>query len=266
MKENFQLFQGDCLELMKDIPDGSVDMVLCDLPYGTTACKWDTIIPFEPLWKEYRRIIKSNAAIVLTASQPFTTALIASNMKEFKYEWIWKKSKGSNFTHAKNMPIKFHENIIVFSLAPIGHISQLGEKRMMYNPQNLVKVDKKWSRPKKYDTEHGISRDSHKLDRIIEFENYPTSVIEVSNSDNRQRGLHPTQKPVAMMEYLIKTYTNENEIVLDNTMGSGTTGVACANTKRKFIGMELDKDYFNIAKERIEEVYFKPNIADFFNE
>ena len=141
---NIELWCGDCLELMKDIPDKSVDMILCDLPYGTTACKWDSIIPFEPLWEQYNRIIKDNGAIVLFGSEPFSSKLRLSNIKNYKYDWVWEKSKGCNFTHAKNMPIKFHENIIVFSKAPIGHVSQLGNKRMCYNPQGLIKVDKEW--------------------------------------------------------------------------------------------------------------------------
>lgn len=247
------LMHGDCLERMKEIPDGSVDMVLTDPPYGTTACKWDSIIPLEPMWEQLKRVIKPNGAIVLTASQPFTTALIASNLGEFKYSWVWEKSKGGNFAHAKNMPIKFHEDVCVFSAAPIGHTSQLGDRRMTYNPQGLVRVNKKWSRPRKYETEHGLSRVSHKLERVIEFEGYPTSILRFGNSDNRERGLHPTQKPVALMEYLIKTYTNEGETVLDFTTGSGTTGVACVNTGRKFIGIELDQGYFDMAKQRIED-------------
>jgi site-specific DNA-methyltransferase (adenine-specific) len=210
------------------------------------------------MWEQLKRVIKPNGAIVLFGSQPFTTALIASNLGEFKYSWVWEKSKGSNFTHAKNMPIKFHEDVCVFSAAPIGHASQLGARRMSYNPQDLVRVDKKWSRPRKYETEHGLTRDSHKLERVIEFEGYPTSILRFGNSDNRERGLHPTQKPVALMEYLIRTYTNEGETVLDNCMGSGTTGVACVNTNRNFIGIELDEGYFKIAQDRIEEA--KKNI------
>ena len=243
--------QGDCLERMKEIPSGSVDMILADPPYGTTACKWDSIIPLEPMWEQLKRIIKPNGAIVMTAAQPFTTTLIASNMKMFKYTYVWCKSKGCNFTHAKNMPIKFTEDVVVFSHAPIGHTSQLREKRMVYNPQGLVKVDKKWSRPQKYENGHKLSRDSHKLDRVIEFENYPTNILNFSNSSNKERGLHPTQKPVALMEYLIKTYTNEGETVLDFTAGSFTTGVACVNLNRKFIGIELDKDYFDIGVNRV---------------
>ena len=246
--------QGDCLELMKDIPDGSVDMILADLPYGTTACDWDTIIPFEPLWEQYERVIKDNGAIVLTASQPFTSALITSNQSLYKYNFVWQKSAGGNFVHAKNMPLKLHEDICVFSKAPIGHISQLGDRRMIYNPQGLKRVNKIRSRPKHYENGHKLSRESHKLERVIEFVNYPTSILKYNNSDNRERGLHPTQKPVALFEYLIKTYTNDGDTVLDNVMGSGTTGVACQNTNRNFIGFELDEAYFNIAKERLEEL------------
>ena len=248
-----KLLHGDCLELMKDIPDKSIDMILCDLPYGTTACKWDVIIPFEPLWKEYKRIIKDRGCIALFGSEPFSSHLRMSNIKNYKYDWIWEKSKGCNFTHAKNMPIKFHEIISIFSYDKIGHVVQLKNKRMNYNPQGLIKTDKKWSRPKKYDSEHKMKRDSHKLERIIEFENYPKSILKFSNSDNNERGEHPTQKPVSLLEYLIKTYTLENETVLDNCMGSGSTGVACINTNRNFIGIEKDKTYFEIAKNRIEK-------------
>jgi len=250
--DGVQLMKGDCLERIKEIPDGSVDMILTDPPYGTTACKWDSIIDLPLMWEQLKRIIKLNGAIVMTASQPFTTTLISSNMKMFKYCWVWEKSKGCNFVHAKNMPIKFVEDICVFSSAPIGHYSQLGSRRMSYNPQGLIKADKKWSRPKKYENGHKMKRESHKLERVIEFENYPRSILKFQNSDNRERGLHPTQKPVALMEYLVKTYTNEGETILDFTMGSGTTGVACVKTGRKFIGIELDEDYFLAACKRIE--------------
>mgnify|MGYP003402256525 CR=1 FL=1 len=244
------LFQGDCLNIMPLIPDKSVQLILADLPYGTTACKWDNILPFDKLWKEYERILTDNGAIVLTASQPFTSALIMSNPKLFKYEWIWEKSKGCNFTHAKNMPIKFHESIVVFSKAPIGHEIQLGNRRMTYKPQGLIKVDKKWSRLRKYDTEHNLKRDSHKLSRIIEFENYPKSILKYGNSDNRERGLHPTQKPLELMKYLISTYSNENDMVLDNTMGSGTTCLGAKQLNRKFIGIEKEPKYYEIACQR----------------
>jgi site-specific DNA-methyltransferase (adenine-specific) len=248
-----QLLRGDCLELMKQIPDKSIDAVITDPPYGSTCCAWDSVVPLAPMWEQLKRIIKPNGAIVLFGSQPFTSALIMSNPKMFKYEWVWEKSKGCNFTHAKNMPIKFTESLIVFSKAPIGHNMQLGEKRMRYNPQGIIKVDKKWSRPRKYENGHGLKRDSHKLERIIEFENYPTNILRVGNSDNRERGLHPTQKPVALMEYLIKTYTNEGETVLDFTAGSGTLGVAAINTNRNAILIERDAEYFKIIEKRISE-------------
>jgi site-specific DNA-methyltransferase (adenine-specific) len=241
-----QLIQGDCLEKMKDIADKSIDMILCDLPYGTTACKWDTIIPFEPLWEQYKRIIKDNGAIVLTASQPFTSALVMSNIKMFKYEWIWEKTP-TGFLNAKKMPMKSIENILVFY-----------NSLPTYNPQNLVKVDKVKtnhnSKARREKTGKGIS--THNGGRLTkdyfqEFSNYPKQVLRFPND----KGLHPTQKPVALMEYLIKTYTNESETVLDFTMGSGTTGVAAANLKRDFIGIELDADYFRIAQERIEKAF-----------
>ncbi len=236
------LRKGDCLELMKDIPNGSIDMILADLPYGTTACKWDSIIPLEPLWKQYERIIKDNGAIVLTSSQPFTTDLINSNRKIFKYEWIWEKTKGGAFVHANRMPMKRHENVLVFY-----------KKQPTYNPQKTKApehlIDKRKtinnSRSVKDYTYTGL-RPIRKKDDGTRF---PISVIHV----NSETGLHPTQKPVALFEYLIKTYTNEGDVVLDNTMGSGTTGVACVNTNRSFIGMELDDKYFEIAKKRIEK-------------
>lgn len=250
VKDNYKLMFGDCLERMKEIPDGSVDLVLTDPPYGTTACKWDSVISFDLMWEELKRIIKPNGAIVLFGSEPFSSKLRCSNLEMFKYDWIWEKSKGSNFTHAKNMPIKFHETISVFSKGKTIHKSQ-SANRMPYNPQGLIKVDKKWSRPKKYNTEHKLSRESHKLERVIEFENYPKSILKFTNSDNRERGLHPTQKPVALLEYLIKTYTNEGETVLDFTFGSGSTGVACLNTNRKFIGIEMDANYYDVACDRL---------------
>lgn len=249
----FELMQGDCLKRMIEIPDDSVDMVLTDPPYGTTACKWDSIIPLEPMWTQLKRVTKKNGVIVIMASQPFTTTLIASNMEMFKYCWVWEKSKGCNFTHAKNMPIKFTEDICVFSSASIGHSVQLGDKRMPYNPQGLVRVDKEWSRPRKYENGHKLKRESHSLSRIIEFGNYPRNILRFPNSDNRERGLHPTQKPVALMEYLIKTYTNEGETVLDFAMGSFTTAIACLNTKRSFIGVEKDEHYFQTGKDRLEK-------------
>lgn len=245
--------QGDCLEVMRGIPDKSVDMILCDLPYGTTACKWDTIIPFEPLWAEYERIIKDNGAIVLTASQPFTTALIASNMRLFKYCWYWNKSKPNGFQHAKNRPMTKVEEVCVFSKAPMGHVSQLGEKRMRYNPQGITSVGTK----KVTAVAHGrtIGARPNQVGREYEaFTNFPHSVLEFPNVTGKQ-ALHPTQKPVALFEYLIRTYTNEGEVVLDNCLGSGTTAVAAINTCRNFIGIERDQEYVAIANQRILDAY-----------
>jgi site-specific DNA-methyltransferase (adenine-specific) len=223
------LILGDCLEKMKDIPDGSVDLVLTDPPYGTTACKWDSVIPFEPMWEQLKRIIKDNGAIVLTASQPFTSALVMSNAKMFKYCWCWKK-RPVNFLNAKKQPMRNIEDVLVFGGST-------------YNPQELIACNRvnKRSNSTQTNREHGKSN-------ISNFTNYPTQVIEIINGE---RGLHPTQKPVALFEYLIKTYTNEGETVLDFTMGSGTTGVACKNLNRNFIGIEMDETYFEIAKKRI---------------
>jgi len=234
----YDLRLGDCLEVMADIPDGSVDLILCDLPYGTTACKWDSVIPFEPLWEQYRRIAKKNAAIVLTASQPFTTALIASNMQAFKYTWIWRNSNASGFANAKKRPLKIFEDVCVFAYeAP------------PYQPQGLMRLDKPRERKAKVGDTVGANGfyDGYQQ----EWTNYPKNILEFPND----RGHHPTQKPVALMEYLIRTYTNEGETVLDNCMGSGTTGVACANTGRRFIGIERDPEYFEIARSRIEQAH-----------
>lgn len=253
-----QLLHGDCLELMRDIPAGSIDAVITDLPYGTTACHWDTVIPFERLWAEWKRIIKPRGAVVLFGSQPFTTTLIGSNLDWFKYEFIWRKSSSTNFFHAKNMPIKVHENILVFSDGRIGHIEQISNSRMTYNPQGVRRVDKLRHDRRHYNSEHGYQRDSHHLTRHIEQDGFPKSIIDISNSDNNERGEHPTQKPVALLEYLIRTYTNPGETVLDCTMGSGTTMVACVNTQRNGIGIELDAGYFAIAKRRIAEAQMQP--------
>lgn len=235
--KNIDLMQGDCLELMKDIPDKSVDMILCDLPYGTTACKWDSVIPFEPLWEQYKRIVKDNGAICLFGSEPFATELRHSNLKMYRYDWIWEKEQGANFMLCKYQPYKVHEIISVFS-----------KNRHTYNPQ-MVKG-------KPYISGKGTSGDITRNVRKIQTKNsgtrYPRS-IQRFNTDKGKGSLHPTQKPVALLEYLIKTYTNEGETVLDNCMGSGSTGVACINTNRKFIGIELDKQYFNIAQQRIND-------------
>ena len=235
MQQDIQLLNGDCLELMKDIEDKSIDMILCDLPYGTTACKWDSVIPFEPLWKQYKRIIKDNGAIVLFGSEPFSTMLNYSNMKMFRYEWVWLKNNSTGFQLANKMPLKKHENISVFY-----------KKLPTYNPQGLKPYGKVNKRGRSGNGGH-LANEVNEY--IQKFTNYPTQTIAFSYDKLK---LHPTQKPVKLLEYLIKTYTNEGDIVLDNCMGSGSTGVACWNTKRRFIGIELNKDYYNIAKERIE--------------
>jgi len=239
-----ELIQGDCLEKMKDIPDKSIDMILCDLPYGTTTCKWDVIIPFEPLWEQYQRIIKDNGAIVLTASQPFTSALVMSNIKMFKYEWIWEKHKGTNSFLAKKQPLKIHENILVFGGKNYYPQKTEGTPYKLRGSHNIHKeysVYGNGGKPVGYAKDYDSSK------------RYPVSVQKFSNHNQGKNNYHPTQKPVALFEYLIKTYTNERDTVLDNCMGSGTTGVACKNLNRNFIGIELDAEYFKIAEKRIKE-------------
>ncbi len=233
---------GDCLDVMPDIPTGSVDMILADTPYGTTACKWDAVIPLEPMWEQLKRIIKTNGAIVMTASQPYTTTLIASNMKMFKYCWVWGKGRGSNYLQAKKQPLKYHEDICVFYA-----------NQCTYNPQKTKgKLYKKVQRSNNKETSP-YRKDTREIGHVsISDERYPESVIDFPTAAGNSSQLHPTQKPVALMVYLIKTYTNENETVLDFTMGSGTTGVACVKMGRKFIGIELDPEYFAIAEKRIE--------------
>lgn len=224
---------------MKDIPDKSIDMILCDLPYGTTRNKWDSVISFAELWGGYNRIIKENGAVVLFSQMPFTVALVNSNQKMFRYEWIWQKPQGSGFLNSHKMPLKAHENVCVFY-----------KKSPTYNPQ--MKPGKPYSGKV---SERNLSSTNYGDAKVrtplaVNYEGrFPTDVIEFQRD---AKGLHPTQKPVALLEYLIKTYTNEGETVLDNCMGSGSTGVACINTGRNFIGMELDEMYFSIAKERIE--------------
>ena len=230
------LYLGDCLEVMKQISDKSVDAIICDLPYGTTACKWDSVIPFEPLWEQYKRIIKDNGAIVLAASQPFTSALVMSNPKWFKYQWIWDKKIPSGMSYARFQPMRQHEDVLVFC----------GGKTP-YNPQMIVR-----DKPiKGGGMSKGETTNNDKLvalHKIYEYKN-PTTIIAF---DKVRRGsIHPTQKPVDLLEYLVKTYTNKGDTILDNCMGSGTTGVACKNLNRNFIGIEQDANYFEIAKGRI---------------
>ena len=239
-KDNIKLIKGDCLEVMKSIPDKSIDMILCDLPYGTTACKWDIIIPFKPLWEQYNRIIKDNSAIVLFGSQPFTSALIMSNLKMFKYEWIWEKDAGSNFTTVKYQPMKEHENILVFGKGKTRYFPIMQERIGSRKGKETTTIDS-GRKDSVYGTQEG--RGILKVGKL----RYPRSIQRFK----RERGLHPTQKPVKLLEYLIKTYTNEGELVLDNCMGSGSTGVACLKTNRKFIGIEQDDKYFEIAYNRI---------------
>lgn len=253
-----KLLYGDCLELMKEIPGKSIDMILCDLPYGTTACKWDTIIPFEPLWEQYERIIKNNGAIVLTSSQPFTTALISSNIKLFKYCWYWEKDKGTGFAFSGKQPLRKIEEICVFY-----------KKQPNYDSQG-EKLDKpyKHTLPIEKSDSGGITSDNLNPDgsrKYVWYTHKKKHNLLYFSRDNANKGLHPTQKPVALFEYLIKTYTNEGETVLDNCMGSGTTGVACINTNRNFIGMELDDEYFEIAKWRISEEQNKPEQITMFD-
>ena len=238
--ERINLINGDCLQEMKLIKDKSIDMILCDLPYGTTACKWDTIIPFEPLWEQYNRVIKDNGAIVLFGNEPFTSMLICSNLKCFKYRWDWDKKIPSGMSYARFRPMQQSEDIAVFT--------NNGGKTV-YNPQ-MVKRDKAIKGGGMKDSESASSVGYKALKKTYEYKN-PTTLIQFDKI--RKGSLHPTQKPVELLEYLIKTYTNENETILDNCMGSGSTGVACIKTNRNFIGIELSQEYFNIAKERIEK-------------
>lgn len=243
-----QIHNGDCLEVMKSIPDQSVDMILCDLPYGTTACAWDSVIPFDALWAQYRRVLKPLGAVVLTASQPFTTALIASNYDWFKYCWVWEKNRPTNFAHAKNKPMKKHEDICVFSPGTTVHASQ-SPSRMTYNPQGLEEIAPTVAKKSAGEKTKAFfaDRPGHR-EFVRDKTGYPHSILKFSTD---MTGLHPTAKPVALMEYLIRTYTNEGDVVMDNCMGSGTTGVACINTGRGFIGIERDPGYFKIAENRI---------------
>ena len=239
------LRQGDCLELMKDIPDKSIDMILCDLPYGTTASSWDKIINADDLWQQYERIIKDNGAIVLFASGQFTYKLISSNEKIYRYKWIWFKTKRGNFVNAKNRPMTSYEEILVFSKGTTANGSKI---KMKYYPQGLIPIHKiNIDNGTRFGTMAG-KRPSHKKETIQEWTNYPFDVLQFESVG---KPIHPTEKPVALLEYLIKTYTNEGETVLDNCMGSGSTGVACVNTNRNFIGIELDENYYKIACERI---------------
>ena len=227
-----EIYNMDCLEGMRYIPDKSIDMILCDLPYGSTKNQWDIIIPFKQLWLYYERIIKDNGAIVLTASQPFTSMLVMSKLEYFKYSMIWEKSRATGHLNAKIMPMKNHEDILIF-----------GKTRIKYNPQGILPYGKMTRRGNNGDNFGESGKENYQ-----EFTNYPRTIIQFSNEGIT---MHPTQKPVELFEYLIKTYSNEGDTILDNCMGSGTTAIACMNTKRNFIGFELEKKYYDICIERI---------------
>lgn len=235
---------------MKSIDDGSIDFILTDPPYGTTACKWDVIIEFEPMWSEIWRVLKPNRAVALFGQEPFSSMLRASSINEFKYDFYWRKSRPSGFTNAKLKPLKDIEVISIFSK---GKTANGSPNNMIYNPQGLTDVDIDWKRPKLYEdaSDKGVSpvRKNHKLERKITKSGYPRQVLDFSNSNSNL--YHPTEKPVNLLEYLIKTYSNEGDTVLDFTMGSGSTGVACNNTNRNFIGIENDEKYFGVAKKRV---------------
>jgi site-specific DNA-methyltransferase (adenine-specific) len=235
-----QLLNGDCLELMKSIPDGSIDAIITDPPYGTTACKWDSVIDFTLMWEQLNRIIKPNGAIVLFGSEPFSSALRMSNIKNYKYDWVWEKSRPSNFANAKRHPMKYHEIISVFNSKKYYPLMVKGDKIRKKGTNKGAEF---------YGGISGLGNPDYLKKEYVDF--YPKSIIKLPNPNNKS--VHPTQKPVLLMEYLIKTYTNENETVLDFTMGSGSTGVAAKNLNRKFIGIEKDDNYFEIAKKRINE-------------
>ena len=239
---DIKLMKGDCLELMKDIPDGSIDLVLTDPPFGMTKCAWDSVIPFEPMWEHLHRITKKDGAIALFGSEPFSSALRMSNIKNYKYDWIWEKTKAGNFASCRKNPMKYHEVISVFYRA-----------FPTYNLFNLVKLDvpvKSGRRNKGGNLGHASNGDTGYLQKETGFHR---SIIKFSNKSGKGYSFHPTQKPVDLLEYLIKTYTNEGDTVLDFTAGSGSTGVACVNTNRNFIGIELDDEYFKIAEKRISD-------------
>jgi site-specific DNA-methyltransferase (adenine-specific) len=257
-----QLLKGDCFALLKDIPDASIDMICTDPPYGTVSCKWDVVIPFAPMWEQLKRIRKPNSCVALFGSEPFSSALRISNIDEYKYDWVWKKTKAGNFIQANYQPIKYHEIISVFSDAPASY-TKTG-KRMKYYPQmwgSTTAKNKGQSIQTAVAANRGKFSDSYRLKSTNESgRRFPISILEYPNLDK----MHPTQKPVALLEYLIKTYTLEGEIVLDFTMGSGSTGVACLNTNRNFIGIEKDEGYFDMARSRMEARMGELNGQEFF--
>jgi len=248
------IIHGDCLEVMKDIPDKSIDCIIADLPYGMTVCKWDTVIPFEPLWEQYKRIIKPNSAIVLFGSQPFTSALIMSNPKWFRYEWIWEKNYGSNFACLKYMPSREHENILVFGKGKLNYYPiriPRTESSLKREPKGTTRqfVNKAWANKKCELTNVTILRYRKPFD--ADGMKNPRTILKFNRNIHADKRHHPTQKPTTLLEYLIKTYTQEGELILDNTAGSGSLAIAAINTNRRYICIEQDANYFNIMKERI---------------
>jgi site-specific DNA-methyltransferase (adenine-specific) len=240
---------GDCLEVMKTIEDNSIDAIITDPPYGTTACKWDSVIPFDLLWEQYNRIIKDNGAVVLFGSQPFTSVLVNSNIKMFKYEWIWEKDGGSNFATVKYMPMKEHENILVFGKGKIKYNEQRQERIGSRKGKKTTTTDSG-----RKDSVYGTQKGGKTFD--VPKLRCPRSIQRF----NRERGQHPTQKPLDLLEYLVKTYSNENDTILDNTMGSGTTMLACKNLNRNGIGIEKDETYFKIAEDRVNKIDTEPKM------
>ena len=256
MDKHYELYLGDCLDIMDNLIEQGVqvDMILCDPPYGTTSCKWDTVIPLNEMWERLNKLIKPSGVIALFGTQPFITNLIYSNINNYKYNWYWKKSKANGFGHSKNKPMRIIEEIAIFSKAPIGHKNQLGDRRMEYNPQGIVPNGKRKITASNHSGDTMTGKKGRPNQIGIEYEsytNFPNDLLEYKSIFGKQ-ALHPTQKPTDLLEYLIKTYTDEGELILDFTMGSGSTGVATLNTNRKFIGIELEEKYFNIAKNRIE--------------
>jgi site-specific DNA-methyltransferase (adenine-specific) len=255
MNTNYKLYQGDCLEVMDELISLGVkfDAIITDPPFGTTACRWDLVIPFEKMWERINKLIKLTGAVVLFGTEPFATKLRMSNFENYRYDWYWKKSKSSLYQHAKNRPMRAIENVCIFSKSKWGHKSQLKDKRMEYNPQGISSIGVK-TVTKNFNAGGVVGERPNQIGKQYEaFTGFPTDVLEFKSITGKSC-LHPTQKPVDLLEFLVKTYTNENDLVLDFTMGSGSTGVACLNTNRKFIGIELDEKYFNIAKDRIEEL------------
>jgi len=244
-----KIYFGDCLKIMPKIPDKSVDMILADLPYGLTSCKWDSPIPLDLLWSQYKRIIKDRGAIVLMSSQPFTSLLVMSNIEMFKYEWVWEKKRPTGYQMAKIKPMKSYESILVFSK---GATANKSNKNMIYHPQGLTPIYQK--RIVKHSPQYMGSRPNQMgREYVRQFTNYPRTVLKFDNVSKQESGIHPTQKPVALFEYLIRTYTNLGDLVMDNVAGSGTTGIACLNTKRRFILIEKEKKYYEIMRDRLKK-------------